>query len=257
MGASFHFVCEELKKNFYCIAPDLRGFGKSEHTKNSLGYFFYEYVADVEKIFHHFSPKAKIRLVGHSMGGNVAGLYAGTNPSRVSHFINVEGFGIMDMPSKLGPKRMRQWLAAHEVIGKFKVYKSLRDLVGRLQQTNPNLSEDRASFFARCLSKKVKGGYQIAADPKHKWVQPYLYRTENVFAFWKEIDAHVINVVAENTEMASWLKTGKDVHKEIDRRIKLFPKGSKKKVVKDCGHMIHHEKPEELAEIIHKFLKRC
>src|SRR3990167_1907429 len=91
-GASFHFLCEHLQKKFYCIAPDLRGFGKTEHTSNPLGYFFFEYIADAHAIFQKLAPREKVRILGHSMGGNLLSLYAGTFPEQVSHFINIEGF---------------------------------------------------------------------------------------------------------------------------------------------------------------------
>jgi pimeloyl-ACP methyl ester carboxylesterase len=35
-----------------------------------------------------------VNLVGHSMGGNVAMLYAGVRPERVRRLINLEGFGL-------------------------------------------------------------------------------------------------------------------------------------------------------------------
>ena len=43
-----------------------------------------------------FSPNQPVNLLGHSMGGNIASLYAGVRPDRVATLINVEGFGLPD-----------------------------------------------------------------------------------------------------------------------------------------------------------------
>ena len=40
--------------------------------------------------------KKKINLIGHSMGANIAGLYAGINPNIINKLILIEGFGMPD-----------------------------------------------------------------------------------------------------------------------------------------------------------------
>ncbi|MBI4411373.1 MAG: alpha/beta hydrolase, partial [Deltaproteobacteria bacterium] len=254
MGASFEFFCRELESDFYCIAPDLRGFGKSGHTKDPLGYFFYEYVADLHELFNKLAPDEKIRVLGHSMGGNIVSLYAGTFPERVSHFVNVEGFGIQDMPPSMGPERMRQWIESPADKG-FRVYKKIPELADRLIQANPHLPMKRALFLARYLSKKVKGGYVIAADPKHKMKNPYLFQLRNIYSFWEKIGAKCLLVSAEHTEMGEWMGGEENLQKEIAGRYGRFPAGSQTVVMKDCGHMIHHEKPSVLARLVKDFLK--
>jgi len=253
MGTSFAFVCQHLSKHFHCIAPDFRGFGKSGHSPNPLGYFFYEYIADVHAIFTKFSPNKKVTIVGHSMGGNIACLYAGTFPQRVSHLINIEGFGIRDMPPAEGPQKMNLWIDGM-VTHRFKIYPTLLSVAKRLQKTNPRLPANKALFLAKHLSKKVSGGYQIAADPRHKWIHPYLHRLDNIYAFWQNIEAKVLNVIADETEMGIFVNSKDGVHAEIKRRLKHFPRGSRNKIIKNSGHMIHHEKPQELAQVIANFL---
>ncbi|MBI2340469.1 MAG: alpha/beta hydrolase [Deltaproteobacteria bacterium] len=254
MGASFEFVCRDLQKDFYCIAPDLRGFGRSEHVKNPLGYFFYEYIADANEIFNKLAPGEAVKALGHSMGGNIISLYAGAFPERVSHFVNIEGFGIQDMPPSMGPDRMRQWIESP--LGKgFKVYKKIPELADRLIQSNPHLPLDRALFLAKHLGKKVKGGFVIAADPKHKMKNPYLFQLENIYAFWEKIQAKCLLISAEQTDMGEWMGGKEDLQREITERYRHFPNGSQTVVMKECGHMIHHEKPGELARLVREFLR--
>ncbi|MBX7148774.1 alpha/beta hydrolase [bacterium] len=252
MGSTFNFLCEHLEKDFYCIAPDLRGFGHSQHTKNKLGYFFYEYIGDVHALLNHFSPNEPVDIVGHSMGGNMVSIYAGTFPERIRHFINSEAYGIMDMPGELGPERMRTWL--EEEIHPFKAYKTIKEIAERFVKANPKLKHEYALFLARHMSKKVRAGYQIAADPKHKGKNPYLFQMHNIIPFWQKITASCLLAVAQDTEMGKWLGNPEDVLKEVERRLSYFPKNSQKITFQNCGHMIHHEKPQEFANAIKNFL---
>lgn len=252
-GASFHFLAEHLLKHFHCIAPDLRGYGKSAHSPSPLGYFFYEHVADLHEIFHHFSPKQAVRVLAHSLGGAIAGIYAGGIPERVSHFINVEGFAFRHNPPERGPEKLKHWIENlhHQ---RFQVFKTLGHFAERLRKNNPRLPLERAKFLSRYLAKRVSGGYTMAADPKQKLAEPYVMVRPLIYAFWEQIQAKCLLVSAESSEMNQWVKA-KNLKSEIQERMRHFPKGNRKILIPDCGHMIHHERPDLLAQEVLKFLK--
>ncbi len=44
------------------------------------GYWFPDYVADLDALLDHYAPDEPARLVGHSLGGNVVCAYAGARP---------------------------------------------------------------------------------------------------------------------------------------------------------------------------------
>lgn len=252
-GASFDFLAHFLKDRFFCIAPDLRGYGQSEHTRNPLGYFFHEYAADLHAMFHHFSPGKKIKVLGHSLGGAITGFYAGAFPERLSHFINVEGFSFRNNPPEKGPEKLRNWIL-HLHAKRFNIFSDLDHFAKRLTQTNPRLPIDRARFLAQFLTKKVKGGFTMAADPKHKLSEPTVLLKPLVYTFWRHIEAKCLLVLADQTNMNDWVQA-KSLKKEIAERLRQFPRGSQKEEIKNCGHMVHHERPEELAELVLRFLK--
>jgi pimeloyl-ACP methyl ester carboxylesterase len=251
-GAGFQFIADSLAKKFHCIAPDMRGFGKSEHSKSKLGYFFYEYVADLHELFSKLSPKRPVRVLGHSLGGMVASIYAGTFPARVSHLINVEGYLNPARKTETAPDRARAWI---EGVGKqrFRIFKSLGAFAARLQVSNPRLPNDRAAFLARHLAKRVRGGWTMAADPNHKLLDPYWLPREAHFAVWARIQARCLLVSAEKTEMA--LRFG-DADFAAEKRLleSKFPASGFQAEIPDCGHMAHHEKPEALAGLCLDFL---
>src|SRR5438105_12374359 len=69
VGASFQFLVDALERNWHVIAPDWRGFGRSAWSPD--GYWFADYLADLDALVDHFEPEKPTRLIGHSLGGNV------------------------------------------------------------------------------------------------------------------------------------------------------------------------------------------
>jgi pimeloyl-ACP methyl ester carboxylesterase len=73
-GASFQLLADALPGHWRLIAPDWRGFGRTAWAPG--GYWFADYLADLDGLLQHLAPDAPVLLIGHSMGGNIAGLYA-------------------------------------------------------------------------------------------------------------------------------------------------------------------------------------
>src|SRR5262249_61373974 len=102
VSASFQFLVDALRGDWYVIAPDWRGFGLSQWVAS--GYWFPDYIADLEALVAQVSPDAPVNGVGHSMGGNVAGLYAGVRPARVAKLALLEGVGPPAAPGRHAPE---------------------------------------------------------------------------------------------------------------------------------------------------------
>jgi len=192
MSASFQFVVDCLQKDWHVIAPDWRGFGLTERSAADT-YWFPDYLADLDAILLHYSPHEAVKLVGHSLGGNVVGVYAGVRPQRIARLINLEGFGMPTTKPEQAPARFAKWLDELQAPPGMKTYGSLQEVVARLQKTNPRLSSERATFLASHWSAEVSDGcWEILGDPKHKNANPVLYRVEEVLACWQQITAPVL-----------------------------------------------------------------
>ena len=90
---------------------DWRGFGAERHAATADTYWFPDYLGDLDALLDHCRPpSAPVDLLGHSMGGNVAMLYAGVRPERVRRLVNLEGFGMPRSSPAQAPKRIAQWL---------------------------------------------------------------------------------------------------------------------------------------------------
>lgn len=253
VAASFQFVVDCLAQDWHVIAPDWRGFGLTEYPAVE-SYWFPDYVADLDAILHHYSPEQPVNLLGHSMGGNIAMIYAGVRPERIAKLINLEGFGMPMTQSKQAPGRYRKWLDELREVPTLRPYASVGEVAGRLQKTNPRLSDARAEFLAQHWSKEnAQGLWELLADPAHKNSSPLLYHVDEVLECWQNVAAPVLWVEANDTDIWRMIGSKEEARAEIDRRMKFIP-NIQTKVVMDAGHMLHHDQPEELAVMIEAFL---
>jgi pimeloyl-ACP methyl ester carboxylesterase len=253
VGASFQFVADSLAGDWHVIAPDWRGFGNTERSGSDT-YWFPDYLADLDVMLDHYSPGAAVNLLGHSMGGNVAGIYAGVRPERVRRLINLEGFGMPAAGPEKAPRHYAKWLDELREPAALRTYPSVAAVAARLQKTNPRLSDARAAFLAPHWSAPNDAGdWEILGDPAHKKPSPILYRVEEVMACWSAITAPVMWVEADDTNMWQWMGPKPQARIEIDRRLAHL-KNRQSHMMADAGHMLHHDQPEQLARLIETFL---
>ncbi len=247
VSASFQFVVDALRRDWHVIAPDWRGFGGSQWNEGA--YWFPDYIADLDAVLTHFSPQEPARLVGHSLGGNAATLYAGIRPERVAGIVNLEGFGLKPTDPADAPDRYAKWLGQlHEGAG-FRVYADRAAFAQRLRDDNPRLTPARAEFLAAHLAEEADGGVRIAADPCHRWVNPILYRIEEMKACWQRVSAPTLWV--RGSDSAYWRE---HIAGEDDYRQRLACcRNARDVLLADCGHNLHHDRPEEVARLIEEF----
>lgn len=255
VSASFQFMVDCLQQDWHVVAPDWRGFGLTEAPKTDI-YWFPDYLADLDAILEHYSPELPVHLLGHSMGGNVAGIYAGVRPERISKLINLEGFGLPLTHPKQAPGRYRHWLDEMRTAPVMRSYASQAEVVGRLQKTNPRLSDQRAQFLSQHWARPdAQGQWKILADPAHKNFGPLLYRVEEIMACWSKITAPVLWVEADDTDVWRWMGPKEEARVEIDRRIAFIP-SVRTEMILQAGHMLHHDQPEILARLVEEFLAK-
>ena len=250
VGASFQFLVDAFKHEWRVIAPDWRGFGETARTLSD-SYWFPDYYADLERILAHFSPTEPVNLVGHSMGGNVACIYAGVRPERIRKLINLEGFGMTPTQPVEAPKRIARWLDELASGSSLRDYPDFAALAARLRKINPRLSEPRAAFLARHWGgTNAAGRVELRGDPAHKIVNPLLYQIDEAQACWRRITAPVLWVTGSETQSVSFVKltTG-----DLEARKACFGNLTEA-LITDAGHMLHHDQPEALAAVLEAFL---
>ena len=247
-AGTFQFVVDELDDAHRIVAPDWRGFGRSSHT--GPAYWFPDYLADLDVLLDAYSPDEPVILIGHSMGANVAGLYAGALPDRVSAFVNIEGFGLAPTDPAGAPENYRRWIERSRAGERFASYASFEELARRLMRRNDRLTLERALFVAeQWAAADEEGVVRLRADASHKLPNPVLYRREEAEACWRAVTAQVLLVTGAETDFKPAVKSW------LDPDTSRHPfHGAPTEVVAGAGHMVHFDAPGALAAVIRRFL---
>lgn len=252
VSASFQFMVDALSRDWDVYAPDWRGYGLTDWGKSDC-YWFPDYLADLDFLLDWIEPQAGANLVGHSLGGNVAALYAGVRPQRVAKLVNLEGFGLATTRPEQAPRRFVRWLDELHRPPRLRSYADFSQLAQRLRQGNPRLSGERADFLARHWGREAADGtVLLRGDPAHKVVNPVLYRYEEVRACWQQVSAPVLWVDASDSDTLNRLALDESHHAERRAAFRRLEHVT----VRDAGHMLHHDQPEQVARLIEDFLAR-
>ncbi len=256
VGASFQFVVDAMRDGRTIAAADWRGFGRTAAPSLTDSYWFADYFGDLDGLLDALSPDAPIDLAGHSMGGNVVMTYAAARPARVRRLVNMEGFGLPEAKPEQAPERLRQWLDELKTPQRLKPYASLDDVAARLTKNNPRLSAERAAWLAaHWAERRDDGHWHILGDPAHKRVNPALYRKDEVLEGWKRIEAPTLWIEGDETDPDRWWGHRYPRH-EFDARIALV-KNLQRVRLASCGHMLHLDQPQALADALDEFLERA
>ncbi|NMM06369.1 alpha/beta hydrolase [Polaromonas sp.] len=266
VAASYQFMVDAFSDAFAAgrniIAPDWRGFGQTRSSPSQSGgqadnYWPADYLADLDFLLDHYAPGQAVDLVGHSMGGNVAMLYAGVRPERVRKLVNLEGFGLPVSKPSQAPGRYAQWMDELKSLQRgeldLKTYNDVGGVARRLMRTNPRLSVDKANWLACHWARPdAEGKWKILGEPAHKVTSAQLYRLDEVIEIYRCISAPMLAVEASSDSMQSWWQ-GKYTLDEYHERLKQIPH-AQVAVIQDAGHMLHHDQPGQLAQLIADFL---
>ena len=246
-ASSFQFIVGALTKDWFSITPDWRGFGESAHRAQS--YWFPDYVADLDVLLDLYSPGEPARLLGHSMGANIAGLYAGIMPERVAAFINVEGFGLPESNPDNAPANYRRWIEKSREMQTYSTYQDFAQLAQRIRKRNPRMPANKSLFVASLWAEqKDDGTVMLRTDPAHRLPNAVQYRRAEARACWEKIMAPVLVVKGAESDFFSRAAKLAGPH-EIDAftAAELIE-------IPGAGHMVHFEQPGALAAAVEKFL---
>jgi pimeloyl-ACP methyl ester carboxylesterase len=256
VAASYQFVVDALADDHYVIAPDWRGFGQTE-VPGADHFVFADYLADLDFLLDHFCPEQPVNLVGHSMGGNIAMLYAGVRPERVRRLINLEGFGMPRTVPAQAPGRYARWMdelkSLHQGQREMRGYASLEEVARRLLKTNPRLDPAKAEWLAGHWARQnAEGQWQIMGHAAHRLSSAQLYRVDETLEIFKCITAPTLCVEAADSDMGGFWKGAYSVP-EFHERLQAVPQCTVAHIT-DAGHMLHHDQPDQVAALIEGFI---
>ena len=252
-GPTWQFLVDCLPASWTCVAPDWRGFGGTQWAPQ--GYWFADYFADLEALLDVLVPHRSARVIAHSMGANIASMYAGIRPARLEWLANLDGIGLPRMAADAAPGRYERWLSELLDPPQGTRYESVAQLAESLLQRNAKLTRPRAEFIARAWSRDVpdeSGAVSLRFDPRHRIVNPVLFRRDEAEACWARMTIPMLLLRAERSEFLARL--GDDGSIE---RVRAQFRTARLVSLPEAGHSMHHEDPQTVARHIVDFDRDC
>lgn len=226
-------------------ALDWPGHGQSEHRPPRSFSPFLDYLGDLLGLLSAQGWE-RVDLIGHSMGGAAAVLFAATFPERVRRLVLIEAIGPLSLPvDRFLPQLRRALEARMDFRDKRRVYPSLDEPVRARMQANA-LSEPVARLLMERGTRAVEGGFQFTTDPRE--LLPSLSRgtDEQMLNALQQVQAPTQVILAEP---ATPYLSGAPA----DARLAALRPAELHRVA--GNHHLHMEHPERVGPLVARFLE--
>jgi pimeloyl-ACP methyl ester carboxylesterase len=249
---NWDWVAAELRKDWHVIAPDLRGHGDSEWSKDGT-YMMAGYVYDLAQLVHQ-QKLAPVTILAHSLGGNIALRYAGLYPENVARLLAIEGLGpspkmLAERNARGFPHRMRAWIEEQRGLsGRLpRRYPSIEDAWKRMQEENKHLSPEQARHLTQHgVNQNEDGTYSWKFDNYVRSWPPYDMTAADVEELWGRIACPTLLVYGKESWASNPAKDGRAVHFRTAEVV----------TIEGAGHWVHHDKLAEFMALTRRFLAR-
>ncbi|MDR6396198.1 alpha/beta fold hydrolase [Herbaspirillum seropedicae] len=240
-GETFGDLAQRLPPGYRCIALDQRGRGQSDWDAGA-NYYTDAYVADVEALVARLNLR-QFDLLGHSMGGINAIVYAARHPAKVRRLI-IEDAGPGAFENSPGATRIRRELATTP-----SHFASWDEASAFMRALRPSVTEEaRQQRLHNMLKPAVQGGYTWRYDHvgiSSTRLSPDLSRVVDLRPHIMALMCPTLVVRGERSDYLSAEMAAE--MRQLNARILTS-------TIADAGHYIHDDQPEAFAEVVRQFL---
>jgi len=196
-AGSFDRLAPLLAADRYVVALDLRGHGRSAHAAGGAWLHYVDYFDDVRAVFDHFGwPRAD--LLGHSLGGTLASLFAALYPARVGELLLIEALGPLTAAPADALAQLRRALdqrAGFAARRPLRVFAQVESAIAARVAAN-GLSEAAARALVERGIRAVDGGYVWCSDPRLTLASPQRFTEAQILAMLSGIEAPTLLILA-------------------------------------------------------------
>ncbi len=243
---SWDAIAEPLQPHFHVLAPDLRGHGDSDWTKGG-SYALTEYVYDLTRLVKTIGAP-QVTMIGHSMGGMVSLIYAGSFPEKVSKLVVLDGVTVLP-GATLPPahERIAKWISQldklHDRTPRY--YRTIEEAAAQMAAHNKRLSREMALRLAtHGVRQNPDSTYSWKFDPCQRAMAPQRLLPDDHIALWLRISCPVLLLHAEESPLGGSRAPGLTDH---------FQK-ARSETISGAGHWLQHDRPAEVLRAIRSFL---
>ncbi|XP_005945817.1 serine hydrolase-like protein isoform X1 [Haplochromis burtoni] len=253
---TFNTLVPLLPKECRYVAMDLAGHGRSSHRPPGVLHAFPSYVMDVRRVVDALQW-SKFSIIGHSMGGNVAGMFSALYPEMVDAVVLLDSYGFLPTDQKEMPKVIRQgfeeMLLFEKTMEEKKRVYTYEKAVERLMSVNQTLSERSAKILLERGLVQVEGGVVFSRDFRVNLKNIARISLEQSLELHSRITASVLVVLAESGLDKIFAE---DEQKKCTSALLQAYRDKNQSVVTVPGdHHIHLNKPDIVAPVVSDFLQ--
>lgn len=228
---NWNSIGSQLANNYTIYLVDQRDHGRSDKSTE----FGYELLAEDLKIFCDQQGLKKVSLIGHSMGGKTAMIFADLYPDMIDKMMVVD----------IAPK---SYAGGHEYI--FEAILNVPiDEISKRSEVDELLSTHIENlgvrqFLMKNLTRKKEGGFEWKAN------------FQLLFDSYEEIKGIPI-LKKNNNQDILFIKGEKSdyILPEDEELIREYYPSARIEIIKDAGHWVHAQKPKELLDSIYSFFQ--
>jgi pimeloyl-ACP methyl ester carboxylesterase len=243
---SWDELARALQPYFHIIAPDLRGHGDSDWAKGS-SYSLSDYVYDLTRLVQSAAAHTTA-IVGHSMGGMIGLMYAGTFPEKVSHLAVLDGVTVLPgLPRAPIIEQIMQWVMQLNKIAEQKTrhYRTIAEAAERISAHIKRLTLEQALHLARYgVKSNADGSYTWKFDKYQQARAPYRLSPDDHIALWSRITCPTLLLRGRESTLPDLEKAGVLAHFKQAHLV----------TIAGAGHWLHHDKLEEVLQELRSFL---
>ena len=210
-----------LRRTRRAVALDLRGHGRSDPPKNG-DYSLTGMAADIGAVVEKLNLE-KIVLVGHSMGGGVALVYAGAHPELVAGLLLLDPIGD---GKQISPAQAQPLLDGLSADYNTTITAYWKGIAGPNDAVQQRLLDDLRATPQETVVRSFREVLRFDPDP---WLGRY--------------QGPILSVVTP--------------HNDRPFSLHRLSQGFPHQVVHGTGHWIQLNKPDEFNRILDKFLENC
>nr|XP_056703301.1 serine hydrolase-like protein 2 isoform X1 [Euleptes europaea] len=257
---TFNRLIPLLPKDCYYLTVDFGGHGLSSHRPPGFPYHFLDYVGDVHRVVAALKW-SRFTLMGHSLGGTVAGMFSCIFPEMVDKLILVESYGFFPAPKEyerlLRPKRkLFESLLSLEANKQYSAQvRSPQEALQRLLKANPNLTEDSGKILLQRGATEVPGGVVYNRDIRVTLHNHSFLTLDQSLIMLRKIQADVLMIIAQDGIFSTESNDMPNV-KPLQEAYRTFLKEHFHYVDVPGNHFVHLNEPEVVAGIITTFLSK-